>query len=885
VNGQDSQAEIFDVFLCHNGEDKREVRMISQKLAKEGIKPWLDEEQIRPGTSWQTALGQQIESIKSAAVFVGESGFGPWQNQEIQALLSQFVERSCPVIPVILLSAKTTPDLPWTLKNIHYVDFRGSELDPLKQLIWGITGQKPAPKPQLLPSRDEDAASHKVRFGDSQATKERYRSRLAQPPDQEQAEQLEILRRRVKEYWVDGVLKHSLYNELLISLGERQVDEFVDAPWKYTVEVSDAIGARSRADQRVRSIYDATGLLLVMGEPGSGKTTTLLDLARTLLERARQDIKERVPVVVNLSAWKKKQPLAEWIAVELSEKYRVPKKIARLWLQYDYLVPLLDGLDEVPIALQPDCVAAINAFVEEFNPPALVVCCRLSEYRWFPKRLKLNGAICLEPLSSEEVSKYLAAGGSKLEALREAVDTDSVLQELAQTPLMLSVMSLACQAADGNELAGQKGDSLEERRKQIFGLYVEQMFRRKGTTSLVFPKEKIIGLLSWLAEKMREHSQSVFLVEGLQPSWLGTKANRAAYGAIVTFGLGLIFELIFGLLAGVNGEPNVWWIGLFCWLSIVIGVGLGCWSDSPLKNGLLSGSIGGLVAALILGLLCAVFKDLRGSEFKGSLICALGFGVISGLIGGLGTGSLNHIASIETISWNWNHFFKRTIPGLIFGLIAGLTFWLVVTIAVIVSQKPMLDISTWLIGLVVFLVIGGAFCGFTTGLIGGFTDTVRAAKASPNEGIKLSGKNSLAIFLVIWFIIAVPTGMLGGLISWLTYIAPFARLMGRSAFFLFSIRPRDMIVGLLVGLITGLTVGLIASLNRGGSAVIKHYALRLILWLKGYTPFNFIKFLDHCAKLIFLKKVGGGYIFVHRMLLEYFANLLIIERSDKSKGA
>jgi hypothetical protein len=43
--------------------------------------------------------------------------------------------------------------------------------------------------------------------------------------------------------------------------------------------------------------------------------------------------------------------------------------------------------------------------------------------------------------------------------------------------------------------------------------------------------------------------------------------------------------------------------------------------------------------------------------------------------------------------------------------------------------------------------------------------------------------------------------------------------------------------------------------------------------LNGYTPFNFIEFLDHCAKLILLKKVGGGYIFIHRMFLEYFAEL------------
>ena len=225
-----------------------------------------------------------------------------------------------------------------------------------------------------------------------------------------QAAQLKILRRRVKEYWVDGVLKHSLYNEVLISLGKRQIDKAVDAPWKYTVEVSDAMNSAPLDDRDVSAIYDATGLLLILGEPGSGKTTTLLDLARTLLERARDDIKERVPVVLNLSSWKKKQPLAEWISGELSEKYRVPRKIARFWLQNGYLLPLLDGLDEVETAMQPDCVAAINAFIEEFNPSGLVVCCRLNEYRWLPERLKLNGAICLEPLSSEEVSKYLARG-------------------------------------------------------------------------------------------------------------------------------------------------------------------------------------------------------------------------------------------------------------------------------------------------------------------------------------------------------------------------------------------------------------------------------------------------------------------------------------------
>jgi hypothetical protein len=85
---------------------------------------------------------------------------------------------------------------------------------------------------------------------------------------------------------------------------------------------------------------------------------------------------------------------------------------------------------------------------------------------------------------------------------------------------------------------------------------------------------------------------------------------------------------------------------------------------------------------------------------------------------------------------------------------------------------------------------------------------------------------------------------------------------------------------LIFVLMFALIVGVIVGLNRGGSAVIKHYALRLTLWLNGYTPFNFIKFLDQCAKLIFLKKVGGGYIFIHRMLLDYFADLTL----ESTKG-
>jgi formylglycine-generating enzyme required for sulfatase activity len=133
----------FDVFLCHNSKDKPEVKQIGEQLIKQSIKPWLDEWEFRPGFPWQRTLETQIENIKAAAVFVGSSGLGPWQELEIDAFLREFVKRECPVIPVLLPTAPDKPKLPVFLSGHMWVDFRQPQPEPMTQLIWGITGQKP----------------------------------------------------------------------------------------------------------------------------------------------------------------------------------------------------------------------------------------------------------------------------------------------------------------------------------------------------------------------------------------------------------------------------------------------------------------------------------------------------------------------------------------------------------------------------------------------------------------------------------------------------------------------------------------------------------------------------------------------------------------------
>ena len=120
----------------------------------------------------------------------------------------------------------------------------------------------------------------------------------------------------------------------------------------------------------------------------------------------------------------------------------------------------------------------------------------------------------------------------------------------------------------------------------------------------------------------------------------------------------------------------------------------------------------------------------------------------------------------------------------------------------------------------------------------------------PNQGIHRSAWNALVVGLV--------GGLVGGLVVGLVFGLVFGPVGG-------------LVFGLVFGLVVGLIVGLIGGLNAGGQACLKHLVLRLLLVRNGSIPWNYVKFLDYAAERILLRKVGGGYIFIHRMLLEYFA--------------
>jgi cell division protein ZapA (FtsZ GTPase activity inhibitor) len=135
----------FDVFLAHNTQDKPEVRAIALALKQRNIKPWLDEEQIPPGRSFQDEIQQAIPLVKSAAIFIGSQELGRWQSWELKAFIAECVENKIPVIPVLLPGVSNLPEYLVFLKQLRWITFSNGVDDEaaLDLLQWGITGEKP----------------------------------------------------------------------------------------------------------------------------------------------------------------------------------------------------------------------------------------------------------------------------------------------------------------------------------------------------------------------------------------------------------------------------------------------------------------------------------------------------------------------------------------------------------------------------------------------------------------------------------------------------------------------------------------------------------------------------------------------------------------------
>lgn len=132
----------FDIFLCHNSNDKTEIREINSRLKAEGIKTWFDEECLMPGEVWQDALEKQIQNIRCCGVFAGPHGEGPWQENERRAFINEFANRSCLIVPIIIDGISEAPLLPLFLKQFMWCDLRNKNTEQFDRLVTAIKSRR-----------------------------------------------------------------------------------------------------------------------------------------------------------------------------------------------------------------------------------------------------------------------------------------------------------------------------------------------------------------------------------------------------------------------------------------------------------------------------------------------------------------------------------------------------------------------------------------------------------------------------------------------------------------------------------------------------------------------------------------------------------------------
>jgi eukaryotic-like serine/threonine-protein kinase len=685
------------------------------------------------------------------------------------------------------------------------------------------------------------------------------------PTDARLRHDLGILLKNVQTTWIKGVLEKSVHEAALLELGLELREDAVDNPWRMVIEGPDQPRETLPRGRRIKDIFDeANRLLLILGEPGSGKTTTLLQLARDLIAEVDSAFTQPVPVILNLSTWtNKQQPLDEWLVAELNSKYRLPKKDGQRWLRERRILPLLDGLDEVRAENRAACVEKLNQLVTDYGLRGMVVCSRIKDYTDLNVRLAFYRAIYIQPLSPEQVDEYLERAGDKLASLRATLQADLALRNMAQSPLILNVMSLAYQNTSAEDLSDSSLNTDKARRKHLFNTYVARMFKRKSSVQY-YDDEQTKQRLSWLARNMQRHNQEIFLIESLQPSWLSERNWQPVYILASRLSAALVFCVLVGLWSWLtNGlyQMLVITVPVAITVGLIISIFDGVWfkrlgqragnSKVPSLwreaiNFLVIWLVVTLSVSLVSGLLFwfIIFRSGQNDGLAQGIEVGPFVGVIVGPIAALTFGLRGNqhslekdIQTVEALAWSWRNAARGGIIG-----------WIVACIFLLVLGASFgMFTGGGFITFAAFLVF--ALLGVPLGVIlNGLRRKIIETKSNPNQGIWLSIRNAIFGGLIVGLSFGLGIGILTGLINGLSY--------GVNS--LYSV---------------GVSFGLVGALRYGGLDVIQHYTLRLILLIQGQTPANYARFLDYAVDRIFLQKVGGGYRFIHRLLLEHFAEM------------
>lgn len=251
---------------------------------------------------------------------------------------------------------------------------------------------------------------------------------------------------------------------------------------------------------------------VLLGEPGLGKTTSLIHVAWEAANRAlASSDNAEIPLYIELKYYRGESELEAllarrvnkilnasgmWLASDEDESTRMFKA----WLAQPktrFLI-LLDGLNEVEDEFQTLLRDKLDVL---FNTPHfIIISCRERDYDESLHNHAL--AFTLRGLQYHEIRDYLErALGNKTEGLFEVISRDKKIWTLAQNPLMLWLTTVVWN--EERNLPANRGKLIQQ-----FVTMMPRVRAREGTRSDVAP-DIVLSTLATLSFKMQEREQVI----------------------------------------------------------------------------------------------------------------------------------------------------------------------------------------------------------------------------------------------------------------------------------------------------------------------------------------------------------------------------------------